>query len=481
VGNATRQPNMTKEVSIVWFRQDLRLSDNPALSEALAHGKIFPIYIFDDCAPAPFKIGEASKIWLHHSLNNLNKALNGKLNIYVGKANKIIESLIEQQEIENIYRNSCYEPWHIEQENSIQYLCKKKNINYKSFNSNYLWGPKQILKNDENYYKVFTAYKKKSHQQNPRKAIKKPTKINAIKDSKNKLSIADLKLIPSDKKWHKNIVALWDIGELAAHNKLSGFIETKLSGYKNSRDYPIKNQTSLLSPHLHFGEISPAQIWEAANNFGHLHANDSDIEHFLSEVIWREFSCYLMYHFPSLHKDNFNNKFNKFPWKNNLKYLKAWQTGNTGYPIVDAGMRELWQTGYMHNRVRMVVASFLVKNLNIHWHKGRDWFWDCLVDADLANNSASWQWVAGCGVDAAPYFRIFNPITQGEKFDKNGDYTRKFVPELKNIPDKYLFKPWTASEEILKSSGIILGKDYPYPIVDLATTRNQALEAYKSL
>jgi deoxyribodipyrimidine photo-lyase len=198
-------------------------------------------------------------------------------------------------------------------------------------------------------------------------------------------------------------------------------------------------------------------------------------------VIWREFSCYLLHHFPSLHKDNFNNKFNKFPWKNNLKHLKAWQTGNTGYPIVDAGMRELWQTGYMHNRVRMVAASFLVKNLNLHWHKGRDWFWDCLVDADLANNSASWQWVAGCGVDAAPYFRIFNPITQGEKFDKNGHYTRKFVPELKNIPDKYLFKPWTAPEDILNSSGITLGENYPYPIVDLAITRNQALEAYKRL
>ncbi|HJN37526.1 MAG TPA: deoxyribodipyrimidine photo-lyase [Gammaproteobacteria bacterium] len=472
---------MTKVVSIVWFRQDLRLSDNPALSEALAQGKIFPIYILDDCAPNLFKLGEASKIWLDYSLNKLNKALKGKLNIYIGKANKIIELLIEKQGADNVYCNSCYEPWHIEQENTIQSLCKKKNINYRSFNSNYLWGPKQILKSDETYYKVFTAYKKKSHQHNPRKALKKPTRINPIKDLTNKTSIADLNLIPSDKKWHKKIIGVWDIGESAAHNKLSEFIETKLSGYKDSRDYPIKNQTSLLSPHLHFGEISPAQIWESVNNLGHLHANDSDIEHFLSEVIWREFSCYLLHHFPSLHNDNFNNKFNKFPWKNNLKHLKAWQTGNTGYPIVDAGMRELWKTGYMHNRVRMVAASFLVKNLNIHWHKGRDWFWDCLVDADLANNSASWQWVAGCGVDAAPYFRIFNSITQGEKFDQNGHYTRKFVPELKNLPDKYLFKPWTAPEDILKSLGIILGKDYPYPIVDLATTRNKALEAYKRL
>lgn len=472
---------MTKEVSIFWFRQDLRLSDNPALLEALTLGKIFPIYIWDDCAPNIFKRGEASKIWLHHSLNCLNKALNDKLNIYIGKANKIIELLINTQGIDNIYCNSCYEPWHIKQEQEIQEICNKNNINYKSFNSNYLWGPKQILKSDETYYKVFNAYKKKSHQHNPRQAIKKPTKINATKCSKNKLSITDLKLIPSDKKWHKKIIGIWDIGEPAAYSKLFEFIKTKLPGYKSCRDYPIKNKTSLLSPHLHFGEISPAQIWEAVRNFGHLHANGSDIEHFLSELIWREFSCYLMYHFSSLNNDNFNRKFNNFPWERNLKSLKAWQTGNTGYPIVDAGMRELWQTGYMHNRVRMVTASFLVKNLNIHWHKGRDWFWDCLVDADLANNSASWQWVAGCGVDAAPYFRIFNPITQGEKFDKNGGYTRKFVPELKNLPDKYLFKPWTAPEDILNSSGIILGKNYPYPIVDLATTRNKALETYKSL
>lgn len=315
----------------------------------------------------------------------------------------------------------------------------------------------------------------------PRQTIKDTTKINAIVDSENNIAISDLDLIPPNKKSHHKILDSSNIGELAAQNKLADFINNQLSGYKNGRDYPIKNQTSLLSSHLHFGEISPAQIWESVNGLGHFHANDSDIEHFLSEVIWREFSCYLLHHFKSLHKDNFNNKFNHFPWTNNLKYLKAWQTGHTGYPIIDAGMRQLWQTGYMHNRVRMVTASFLVKNLNIHWHKGRDWFWDCLVDADLANNSASWQWIAGCGVDAAPYFRIFNPITQGEKFDKKGDYTKQFVPELKNLPDKYLFQPWIAPEDILKSAGVVLGENYPNPIVDLALSRNNALQAYKKL
>jgi deoxyribodipyrimidine photo-lyase len=472
---------MTKEISIVWFRQDLRLLDNPAIAEASNLGTILPIYILDDCAPNPFKIGEASKIWLHHSLNSLNASLNGKLNVYAGKTTEIFERLIDKYGVSKIFANACYEPWHINQESKVKDICRRKSIDYKLFNSSYLWAPNQILKNDGTYYKVFTAYKKKSYQSTPRKTVKNTTKINAIMDSENKISISDLDLIARNKKWPQKIIDSWNIGESAARNKLDIFIKNELSGYKNGRDYPIKNQTSFLSPHLHFGEISPAQIWEAVDGIRHLHANDSDIEHFLSELIWREFSCYLLSHFKLLHKDNFNDKFNNFPWENNLKYLNAWQTGNTGFPIIDAGMRQLWQTGYMHNRARMVVASFLVKNLNIHWHKGRDWFWDCLVDADLANNSASWQWVAGCGVDAAPYFRIFNPITQGEKFDKNGDYTRSFVPELKNLPDKYLFKPWSAPEDILKSAGIVLGKNYPRPIVDLAASRNNALEAYKKL
>ena len=472
---------MTREISIVWFRQDLRLSDNPAVVEASDLGKILPIYILDDCAPNPFKIGGASKVWLHHSLNSLNKSLNGKLNVYRGKTSEIIELLIDKYGAFNLFCNACYEPWHKKQESDVKSICKRKSVNYRSFNSSYLWEPSQILKSDGTYYKVFTAYKKKSYQSAHRKTIKNITQINALVDSENSISTSDLGLIPLNKEWHQKILGSWNIGELAARNKLYNFIETQLSGYKNGRDYPIKNHTSMLSPHLHFGEISPAQICEAVNAMGHFHANDSDIEHFLSEVIWREFSCYLLHHFKSLHKDNFNNKFNKFPWVNNLKYLNAWQSGNTGYPIIDAGMRQLWQEGYMHNRVRMVVASFLVKNLNIHWHNGRDWFWDCLFDADLANNSASWQWVSGCGVDSAPYCRIFNPISQGEKFDNNGEYTRKFVPELKNLPDEYLFQPWTAPEHILKSAGIVLGENYPTPIVDLVASRNNALQAYKKL
>jgi deoxyribodipyrimidine photo-lyase len=230
----------------------------------------------------------------------------------------------------------------------------------------------------------------------------------------------------------------------------------------------------MLSPHLHFGEISPNKVWHRVRASG----QSEDSDHYLSELGWREFSYNLLYYFPQLPKNNLQTKFDRFPWRENSEHLKKWQKGKTGYPVIDAGMRELWETGFMHNRLRMIVGSFLVKNLLIHWHHGKEWFWNCLVDADLASNSASWQWVAGCGADAAPYFRIFNPITQGQKFDPSGEYTRKFVPELRNLPDKYLFTPWEAPSELLDNSGIKLGKDYPYPIVDLKNSRELALKAY---
>jgi deoxyribodipyrimidine photo-lyase len=271
----------------------------------------------------------------------------------------------------------------------------------------------------------------------------------------------------------------WEIGEGAAQRKLHTFLERGLQNYKEYRNHPSKPNTSRLSPHLHFGEISPNQAWHAAQHYGHAHRLENDLDCFLSELGWREFSYYLLYHFPDLPSKNFQSKFDHFPWQYDDAFLNVWQQGKTGYPIVDAGMRELWQTGYMHNRVRMIVASFLVKNLGIHWRQGADWFWDCLVDADLASNSASWQWVAGSGADAAPYFRIFNPILQGEKFDPDGDYTRRFVPELKNIPNKYLYNPWKAPEHVLKTSRVVLGTTYPRPIVDLEKSRDAALTAYQ--
>lgn len=466
---------MNAEISIVWFRKDLRISDNPSIVAASNIGQILPIYIADNSE----KIGSASKIWLHSSLEKLNQSLDCNLNLYTASTDEVIEYLINQYNVRNIFCNKCYEPWYLDMEEKISLICKKYGVNFQSFNGNYLYSPSDVLKDDGSYYKVFTAYKNKLRSISYREVLQTNNNIRYLKDTINNKTLEDLNLIPKIS-WYKNIQDMWDIGEFAAQKKLDLFIKKNLRSYKECRNYPYKDNISKLSPHLHFGEISPAQILRSINAMAILYAPEEDIEHFISEIFWREFSAYLLYHFPKFPSQNFNSKFDNFGWGYDESLFEKWKKGETGYPIVDAGMRQLWQTGYMHNRVRMVVASFLVKNLNIHWIYGMDWFFDCLVDADLANNSASWQWVAGSGVDAAPYFRIFNPVTQGEKHDPDGHYTKQFVPELKNLPSQYLFKPWMASEDILKSYGVILGKNYPKPIVDFTKSRTDALARYSS-
>ena len=475
---------MTK-TSIVWLRQDLRITDNLAIVEAAKFGNILLVYIFDDCAPTEFKLGIGSKTWLHYSLKNLSTYKQNynssnhsiHLNIYKGNTSEIIENLLCKYDIYSVFWNVCYEPWHIDQQNTVQNICEQKNICYKAFNSNYLWNPAEMLKDDGDYYKVFTPYKKKAFSIPPRKVVQLDNDVNYIRDTHNTCSLSDLNLLP------QNITIPWASTCKAgqAQEVLNDFITTKLEGYKIGRDYPGRNHTSILSPYLHFGEISPNQIWHRVYDNNIL---SPDIETFLNELIWREFGCYLLYHLKGKQLKDYNIKH-----ENNPEYIYAWQNGITGYPIVDAGMRQLQMTGYMHNRVRMITASFLVKNLNIHWHIGRDWFWNYLADADFASNTSNWQWVAGCGADAAPYFRIFNPVRQGEKFDENGDYTRQFVPELSKLPNEYLFKPWTAPKEILDSANITLAKTndidtvsrqiYPRPIIDLIESRDNAIKRHK--
>ena len=455
---------------LFWFRNDLRLADNPGLYEAGLSGSVLPIYILEK----NIDIGSASKWWLNYSLHKLNESLKNNLYVVSGDSEKSILDICKTYGITRVYWNRSYEPFRIDQDSKIQKLLAKHNISANTYNGSLLWEPENITKADGTPYKVFTPFYRKGCLQSiiPRDPIPIPKNLNLFNIEK-KSNIDDLGLL-SSQSWYKKFNKHWDIGEDAARDKFDNFLDSGLSGYKEERNYPFKKNVSRLSPHLHFGEISPHQIWYSLTE----NKSDKDVDHFLSELGWREFSNYLLYHFPSLDEINFLRKFDNFPWNFSKQLYLAWTKGKTGYPIVDAGMRELWETGYIHNRVRMIVASFLVKNLLIHWHYGRDWFWDCLVDADLASNSASWQWVAGSGADAAPYFRIFNPVIQGEKFDPNGEYTRRFVPELSNLPNNYLFKPWEASEEVLKNSSVELGKTYPFPIVDLKETREIALNSY---
>lgn len=471
-----------EDIIIFWFRQDLRIVDNPGLSKSLKSDKVLPIYILDDTNSNDFAMGAASRWWLHNSLRELNKNLDNKLSLYKGDPSEILESLSSRFNIKGIFWNRCYEPWRIERDKKIKSKFIEKDIIVETFNSALLWEPWEILKSDNTPYKVFTPYYRKGclMSEAPRKPLSAPNLNTLFEDKENVLQLDDLNLLPRIK-WYKEMEKLWEPGEKGAHKKLESFLSDGLLGYKEGRNFPSKKNVSQLSAHMHFGEISPNQVWHRAKLKKDLPRIEKDLDHFLSELGWREFSYNLLFHFPELPRENLQKKFDNFPWIDNEILFDKWKKGLTGYPIVDAGMRELWQTGYMHNRVRMIVGSFLVKNLLLHWHKGEEWFWDCLIDADLASNSASWQWVAGSGADAAPYFRIFNPILQGKRFDPDGSYIKKFIPELEQLPSKYLFSPWEAPIEVLSEANIELGSDYPEPIVDLIKSRDRALEAFSTI
>jgi deoxyribodipyrimidine photo-lyase len=417
---------------------------------------------------------------LHYALLSLDKSLQGKLNIYQGDPLEVLERLVAEHNASGVFWNRCYEPQSIERDGLIKSSLKEAGLQVQSFNGSLLWEPWQVLKKDQTPYKVFTPYYRRGclGKPAPRRPLPPPTNMQLHK-LENNLTVEDLSLLPAIG-WDKKMQEHWNISEEGAKDRLDEFVFNGIQDYREGRNFPNKQNVSRLSPYLHFGQISVNTAWYAANDAAALIDNESNLDTFLSELGWREFSYYLLYHFPELPTKNLQPRFDVFPWAQNIDAdLQAWKKGKTGYPLVDAGMRELWETGYMHNRVRMVVGSFMVKNLLIHWHHGEQWFWDCLVDADLASNSASWQWVAGCGADAAPFFRIFNPITQSEKFDKQGDYIRRFVPELTNMPAKYIHAPWLAPADILAVAGVEIGADYPAPIVDIKESREIALAAFK--
>ena len=467
-------------VTIHWFRRDLRLSDNPALFAAANKGLVIPIYILDDVNSGIYKMGAASRCWLYQSLIALNSSLNGQLLVFSGDPKVILSELIEKHNVAAVNWNRCYEPWRIARDTQIKQDLLNKGIMVNTFNGSLLWEPWEVLKSDKTPYRVFTPFYHNGclKTTEPRVPLDKPKQIQFFLNDQqtNQSDIEKLGLLPQ-KSWSSEIIANWSIGELAAQQQLVDFMAEGISNYKEGRDFPAKNAVSRLSTYLHFGELSPNQVWYAS----YAQFAENNFEAFRRQMAWREFSYSLLYYNPDIPQINLQRKFDNFPWVNDSKLLIQWQKGQTGIPIVDAGMRELWQTGYMHNRVRMIVASFLVKNLLIDWREGERWFWDCLIDADLANNSASWQWVAGTGADAAPYYRIFNPVTQGQKFDSDGIYMRRYVPELALLPNKYLFNPWEAPKEILAAANISLGVNYPYPLVDLKSSRARALELFKSL
>ncbi len=471
---------------IVWFRQDLRIKDHPPLQAAMQSGKtVIPLYIWDEETPGLRSLGGAHRWWLHHSLEALDISLQkigSCLILKRGKVEDILKDLIRETDASSLYWSRCYEPCAIARDQHLKQLFREKDVDVKSFNSTLLFEPWTIQNQARQPYKVFSQFWKT--------CLKNMDALPALSGKLNSLKVPlkwpstetlqSLKLLPTQPNWAIGFSEYWTPGEEGAVTKLRDFIDGIIDVYKHDRNYPAVDATSRLSPHLHFGEISPLQILRALQSSfptGFYEGPDC----FLKELGWREFSHHLLYHFPSLPSENFKSEFNHFEWDNNPEYIKKWQKGLTGYPIVDAGMRQLWQTGWMHNRVRMIVASFLTKDLFASWQIGEEWFWDTLVDANQANNASNWQWVAGCGADAAPFFRIFNPVLQGEKFDADGEYIKLWVPELEKLPSSFIHKPWKAPALILQAAGIELGKTYPYPLVQHEQVRVQALERYQNV
>ena len=460
---------------LLWFRKDLRLHDNLALNEAANFENIYPIFIMDDDIYENKYLGEASLWWLESSLQALNIRINNKLNLFKGDSIDIIFRLCSKLDIQGVYWNRCYEADRIKKDTTLKKKLLENNVEAKSFNSSLLWEPWDIKNKSGNAYKVFTPFFKSGclSAKSPRSPKKFIYNENFQKVELD-LPRYKTKFINKKNHWSNKFKMHWDVGEISAKNSLKKFINDGAKNYSLGRNFPALPNVSRLSPHLHWGEISPFEVWNEAKS--NMIGDNKDV--FLSELGWREFSYHLLYNFPNLQTKNLKTNFNDFPWIEDLAIITKWKNGETGYPIIDAGMRELWETGYMHNRVRMITASFLVKNLLANWQHGQKWFWDCLLDADAASNSASWQWVAGTGTDSTPFFRIFNPISQSKKFDNDADYIRKFLPELQNLPNKYIFSPFDTDKNILKQYGVILGGNYPYPIVDYSISRKRALNTY---
>ena len=481
---------------VVWFRDDLRLSDHPALTRAVETGApVLCIYIFDETSADLRPGGGAWRWWLHHSLFSLAKALadvGGRLQLYRGSASTIVPAVIEASGATALFMSRRYGGGERTLDEALTKSLEADGVDVAVSNAGLLRTPDEVRSKQGALFRVFTPFWKASRALgDPAAPLPPPRRIHAA-DAKGRaapaeVSIDDLDLLPRKPDWAGGLRQAWSPGEAGARARLRAFLDGGAQGYRTARDRPDQPATSRLSPHLCHGEISPRQVLHAvrrAEHTGEILA--ADAEKFLSEIGWRDFSYNLLFQFPELAWTNIQPRFDSFPFRttpgtNVSADLAAWQQGRTGYPIVDAGMRELWTTGYMHNRVRLITASFLAKHLLIDWREGERWFWDTLCDADPASNAANWQWVAGSGADAAPYFRIFNPVLQGERFDPDGAYVRNLVPELGKLPAKWVHRPWEAPADILRAADIVLGQDYPHPAVDHQAARERAMTAFRSL
>jgi deoxyribodipyrimidine photo-lyase len=472
---------MDQEPIIVWFRNDLRLADNPALRHAANSGRpVIPLYILDQ-TPSARPMGAASLWWLERSLKNLGEDLEkigNKLILRRGVAAEVLDDVIAHGGATCVLWNRLYDRASIDRDTEIKTRLKGSGVDCESFNAGLLNEPWAIQNGSRQPYKVFTPYWRAAREHLDHVDVElAPKHLESPEHLPHSESLSSWRLHPTKPDWSKGF-ELWEPGEAGALARLNDFLTGPVDGYGEGRDRPAVEATSRLSPHLHFGEIGPRQVWVAARSAAeHGDAPAVEVEKFLSEVGWREFNHSILFHWPELPTKSFRPEFDAFPWKSDPAAFEAWTKGETGYPIVDAGMRELWATGFMHNRVRMIVASFLIKHLLVDWREGEAWFWDTLVDADLANNIGNWQWVAGSGADASPYFRIFNPIAQGEKFDPRGIYVRRWIPELNGAPDELIHKPWTGALHLPADAKRL----YSRPIVDHAKARERAMAAYRSL
>ncbi len=478
---------MSSAPSIVWFRRDLRLEDNQALEAAGARGgPVIPVYIHAPEEERPWEPGAASNWWLHHSLEKLDAALRkrrSRLIVRRGNSAGELERLTTETGAGAVFWNRLYEPMLAERDSRIENRLRGQGISARSFPGHLLWEPSLIHNKQGGPFQVFTPYWKHcSALGDPPEPTPAP-RLRSPGRWPESIPLEALNLLPRIDS-AAGLRKTWTPGEAGAQKRLAAFTDGAAAHYPEKRDRPDLEGTSRLSPHLHFGEATPRQVWHAV--LERIDRKSAGLtltaaSPYLRQIAWREFSHHLLHHFPHTAEEPLRPQFRSFRWRRNPAALKAWQRGRTGYPIVDAGMRELWATGWMHNRVRMVVASFLVKDLLVSWREGARWFWDTLVDADLANNTMGWQWTAGCGADAAPFFRVFNPVTQADRFDPSGGYIRRWVPEIGLLPDSFLAKPWEAPEPVRKKAGVHLGRTYPWPAVDHAQARIAALGEYERI